>query len=308
MGFWQDYHDNGALPNLWKGFTGQMSAEKQNEENLQFQREKLEYEKQLQQQIFEREDTAYQRSAQDAQAVGINPMAMTGLNGSGEAVPTTLQQSNVDYSQFGMAQNLPNLLSMASGVASAVNEYKTGNSQRDLLESQKTAQDLKNEEQAIRNKFLENSLTYETNDKKSTSERNERVNHAQEVTGTTDQSGSIAKGLQDIVNIMQTNKEGKNNKPHVFFDALHSVQDAWQKHDEEVAKKKEEEENAKRERREKVTNQIEGFFEGLSDSVSENVKSLQKKMSEKRRNKRIKNKHAKYYSDKVRNYYVQQND
>lgn len=110
MGFWQDYHDNGIIPNLWKGFTGQMSAEKQNEENLAFQREKLDYEKQLQQQIFEREDTAYQRSAQDAQSVGINPMAMTGLNGSGEVVPTTLPQSNVDYSQFGMAQNIPSLL------------------------------------------------------------------------------------------------------------------------------------------------------------------------------------------------------
>lgn len=38
--FFNWYHDNGILPNLWKGATGQLSQEKLNNENLQYQRER----------------------------------------------------------------------------------------------------------------------------------------------------------------------------------------------------------------------------------------------------------------------------
>ena len=33
-GFFDWYHENGIIPNLWKGFTGQMSAEKQSSEAI----------------------------------------------------------------------------------------------------------------------------------------------------------------------------------------------------------------------------------------------------------------------------------
>lgn len=38
--FFNWYHDNGIIPNIWKGATGQLSQEKINEENLQYQRER----------------------------------------------------------------------------------------------------------------------------------------------------------------------------------------------------------------------------------------------------------------------------
>ena len=39
-GFFNWYHENGIIPNLWKGLTGQLSQEKLNDENLEFQRER----------------------------------------------------------------------------------------------------------------------------------------------------------------------------------------------------------------------------------------------------------------------------
>ena len=42
--FFNWYHDNGILPNIWKGATGQLSQEKLNAENLEYQRERNEIE------------------------------------------------------------------------------------------------------------------------------------------------------------------------------------------------------------------------------------------------------------------------
>lgn len=73
------------------------SNEKIAKQNLNFQKEKLEYDKQLQQQIFNREDTAYQRTVQDMRASGVSPLAMQGLNGSGAVVSTEAPQNGMVY-------------------------------------------------------------------------------------------------------------------------------------------------------------------------------------------------------------------
>lgn len=57
-------------------------------QNLAFQRENLEYQKALQQQVFEREDTAYQRTVDDMRAAGLSPLSMQSTNGAGEAIQT----------------------------------------------------------------------------------------------------------------------------------------------------------------------------------------------------------------------------
>lgn len=59
------------------------------EKNLAFQRENLDYNKALNQQIMDREDTSYQRTANDMRAAGLNPLTMNGTNGSGGSVAPT---------------------------------------------------------------------------------------------------------------------------------------------------------------------------------------------------------------------------
>lgn len=135
--FFNWYHDNGIIPNIWKGATGQLSQEQINDENLEYQRERnsiedarykeetaynrafaeeeraynrafaedersyqrawaqderayqrdwalneRDYQRSLQQQIFEREDTAIARQAEALRAQGINPASQT-MNGLG---------------------------------------------------------------------------------------------------------------------------------------------------------------------------------------------------------------------------------
>lgn len=55
-------------------------------ENLQYQRDVQNYNKALQQKLFEREDSSYQRTVNDMRRAGLSPLAMNGTNGAGEAI------------------------------------------------------------------------------------------------------------------------------------------------------------------------------------------------------------------------------
>lgn len=101
-------------------------SDKANKANLEFQRETLNYQKQLQREIFQREDNAIQRRASDILAAGGNPaLAYTGEGaGTGQSVdvitPQTsspdlsLMQSSLSQFQNGLAQFKQNQLTDAS--------------------------------------------------------------------------------------------------------------------------------------------------------------------------------------------------
>lgn len=85
------------------------------QQNLQFQRENLDYQKALQQQIFQREDSSYQRTVNDMRQAGLSPLAMNGTNAAGEAIATTAL--NNDYKDSSYMKQFPN------HVESALNTY-----------------------------------------------------------------------------------------------------------------------------------------------------------------------------------------
>ena len=102
-----------------------------NERNIDMQRENLAYQRDLQQQIFNREDTAVQRRVKDLKAAGINPLlAAGGAASSGAAVQTTAPHSdNPDFNFMGNMLALKRQstdISMTKSQQELVNEQRKG--------------------------------------------------------------------------------------------------------------------------------------------------------------------------------------
>lgn len=107
------------------------------EKNYQLQARELEYQHALQQQIFDREDTAYQRTVADMRKAGMSPLAMSGTDNAGEAISTTAPQYNYEAkadtttSQI-LSQAIPQAISSISNIVSLRNQA----AQNSLLEEQ----------------------------------------------------------------------------------------------------------------------------------------------------------------------------
>lgn len=114
-------------------------------QNLDFQKDLQEYNKALQQQLFEREDTSYQRTAQDMQAAGLNPISMQGTNGSGAVVSMSAPENGFQAQQsspmipFQKPNMLNEFINAVSSVITNVEELKTGKLTRDKLRTETNA-------------------------------------------------------------------------------------------------------------------------------------------------------------------------
>lgn len=92
------------------------------DQNLQFQRENLDYQKALQERIFDREDTSYQRTVNDMRQAGINPLAMNGTNGAGEAIATTPLHNDFQMQDKGTGTVISDLI----GLMNSMQNYQIG--------------------------------------------------------------------------------------------------------------------------------------------------------------------------------------
>lgn len=108
------------------------SQEKINEQNLGFQRENLDYQKALQQQIFAREDSSYQRTVTDMRKAGLSPLTMQGTNGGGELIATSPLDAGQSYSKQGLfnrGQEQEYKLNLLNSVLSGVSNIMKTNAE-----------------------------------------------------------------------------------------------------------------------------------------------------------------------------------
>ena len=117
-------------------------------QNLAFQRENLDYQKALQQKIFDREDTSYQRTVQDMRASGLSPLVMNGTNGAGEAIATTAM--NNDYKDSSFMKRFPNHVASALETYSQLSSLKQN---QDFNQAQINKLNAEAEGQKTENKF-----------------------------------------------------------------------------------------------------------------------------------------------------------
>lgn len=90
------------------------------DENLEFQRQNFEYQKALQQQIFDREDTSYQRTVADMRAAGLSPQSMQSTNGAGEAIATSPLHNDYQHQDQSNLSALQDIFGMASSMADGI--------------------------------------------------------------------------------------------------------------------------------------------------------------------------------------------
>lgn len=107
------------------------------EKNYQLQARELEYQHALQQQIFDREDTAYQRTVADMRKAGMSPLAMSGTNNAGEAISTTAPQYNYEHrADTTTPQILGSLIPQAISSISNIASLRNQAAQNSLIEEQ----------------------------------------------------------------------------------------------------------------------------------------------------------------------------
>lgn len=127
------------------------------EKNLAFQRENLEYQKDLQQQIFEREDTAYQRKVNDLIAAGINPAVAASGSGSnaGSVVNTQALHNDMKYQapQFNFGSVIDTLKSLKQ-IASIDEQTNVAKQQAEYIASLKKKADAETNKIVFDNDFF----------------------------------------------------------------------------------------------------------------------------------------------------------
>ncbi len=80
-----------------------LEARRQGQENLQMQKEQMEYTKKLNEEIMKREDTAYQRQVNDLRKAGLSPLMADngGAGAGGTMTPYQSPQDTTDYNALG---------------------------------------------------------------------------------------------------------------------------------------------------------------------------------------------------------------
>lgn len=118
--------------------------------NFQQQKENLEYQKALQQEIFQREDTAYQRTVNDMRSAGLSPLTMGSTNNAGTVVSTTAPQ-RVSQDQTNRINAMNNVFNGVLGMANTINQTVASHKQNEFVQTQIDSNNIDNITKNLRN-------------------------------------------------------------------------------------------------------------------------------------------------------------
>lgn len=118
IGSWEDTYESNPVANVWKGFNGQTSADrnadKANATNMAINQANLDYAQHMTQAQWERDDTAHQRQVADLEKAGLSPLAASnGAPNSAVVTDGPMNQGAVAAQTMPTGFNLNSLLDLA---------------------------------------------------------------------------------------------------------------------------------------------------------------------------------------------------
>lgn len=124
---------------IWQTVENKRQADK----NYELQREHFDYQKALQEKIFQREDTAVQRRRADLEAAGLNPNLAAGSPaGAGSVVSTTAPQGSSDWTNsLNKFMERADWITTIEKIHQARLQTENMKKQKDLLKAQKDKAD-----------------------------------------------------------------------------------------------------------------------------------------------------------------------
>lgn len=172
------------------------------QENLELQKAKFDWDKQVQQTTWDREDSAYQRQRDDMLSAGLNPLSNTasGAN-AGQAVSTEAPQNNMDAltAMSNLGSSISQIVDGIQNTREREATIQKANQEASFIRSQTENQDIKNE--------YERDLL-EADRKRRTSDANEaeRLDKLHEKYGTTSESPDMLKTATAFLNVLDQKK------------------------------------------------------------------------------------------------------
>lgn len=140
----------------------------ENESNEKVAQMNIDYQKEYNAQVFQREDTANQRAVADMRAAGLNPLANYSPSGSGGV--SSAPQSNMHY-ESGNSKLMENLQALQAGtsIAESLQNQALGIQQMQQNDAALQGQRLLNQSQSYANMYDRMSLIDRVNSQKFTS-------------------------------------------------------------------------------------------------------------------------------------------